>query len=43
MCPDDKFVTAVEEMNDPTSYATAVDLEIDWDNWKWNLLKMNFC
>jgi hypothetical protein len=32
----DKFVSAVKEMNDPTSYALNVDLDIDWSTVDFN-------
>lgn len=36
MSETDKLVTAVKEMNDPTSYDLNVDLEIDWANVDFN-------
>jgi len=36
MSSDDKFVSAVKEMNDPTSYALNVDLDIDWSTVDFN-------
>jgi len=32
MDPNDKFVTAVKEMNDPTFYTLNTDIDINWDN-----------